>query len=492
MPNSTTNPFPILRSNYAPAVVIGLALTILAATVFFASIDLRRKSRKQLIQQDARILDALWVSQELSEESEGQLPISEKASDQWPTVLETAGLPQLAGLLAGAELHGTRLFDARGRFITADVNVSEGRLAPEDIGELAELRPVAHFRPLADLAEVHYGLEYPPRTGSLLEISIPLRPPPNRGRPQLLGIAQFILDGKNVAKQFGVLDRNLIIQSSATFIVGGGLLVLLLTLGFRQLLRVNRLLIERSQSLLRANQELALAAKTSAVGAVTSHLLHGLKNPLSGLKNFIATRGASAENGSESEWQLAVNSTRRMQSMINEVVRVLQDERGESSYELSLEEFVDVLARKVKTLADEAGIEFQRRLEAEAVLTNREANLISLILYNLIQNAIQATPPGKVVALNIAALNERIVCEISDQGPGIAEEQQQCLFKPCQSTKEGGSGVGLAISKQLANCIGAGLELRSSGPNGSVFILTFAANVQLSQEAPEGFQGAER
>ena len=51
------------------------------------------------------------------------------------------------------------------------------------------------------------------------------------------------------------------------------------------------------------------------------------------------------------------------------------------------------------------------------------------------------------------------------------------LFAPCKSSKEGGSGIGLAISKQLANHLGANLELKSNSPEGCVFVLRVPKNV---------------
>jgi signal transduction histidine kinase len=460
---------PVLRSRFLPWAVVGLSLAIVGATILLASANLRRKYRFQLIQQNSQILYTLWLSQEHGAESEGDLPITEKASSQLPLVLETAGLPQMARLLA--TLYGTRLFDSAGHFIVGDPNLSKVDLPPSDIALLRHLDPVGHFRPKVDLAEVNFDLPgHSPPFGPLLEISVPLD---DQKRHKLLGIAQFVLDGQKMAAEFQTLDRNLAVQAAAYFVVAGGLLALALGVSFHQLLRVNQLLSERTQHLLEANQELALAAKTSAVGAITAHLLHGLKNPLSGLQSFVSSRGPSSEAEDE-DWQLAVSSTRRMQTMISEVVRVLRDEQSIGSYEMSLGELVQMLASKVEALAREAGVNFQWVLTAQATLSNREANLINLILYNLIHNALQATPKGKAVILQISRTEGRIVCQVTDQGPGITAAQQKLLFKPCTSTKEHGSGVGLAISKQLANCIDGDLELESTGPHGSVFVLRFA------------------
>lgn len=475
MPNTAARRYSFLSAKCLPWGVLGLALAILGATIFFASNSLRRKSRAQLLQQDAQIIFALWQSQEFGDEAEGQLGISERTADQLWSVLQTTRLPlkQLTGVFA--EHIGTRLFDPSGQLRFADT-VSDGFLDPADLKRLRQLLPVARFDPSADLNEINLELrDSPPATGPILEISIPLH---FQNQKELLGVAQFVLDGRNIANEFKTLDRNLVVQAVATFLVGGGLLMLVLTLAFRQLLRVNELLTDRTQSLLRANQELALAAKTSAVGAVTAHLIHGLKNPLSGLQSFVASRLSGPD--AESEWQLAVSTTRRMQNMISEIVQVLRDEQGESSYELSLTEFVQMLEAKVRPLAAQSGISFSTELFASSNLTNREANLISLILYNLIQNAVQASPVGKQVVLRVKEAG-KLVFEVSDQGPGLTLDQQKSLFQPCRSAKEGGSGIGLAISKQLASCLEAELELKESGPAGSVFVLAYSARTRAGQ-----------
>jgi signal transduction histidine kinase len=468
MPRNTKSRAGPLRAYLPLGATYALALVILGGAILYATHDLRAKSRGQITGQHARILYALWLSQKFTEETEDLPPAPERASDQLPALLQTARLqlPQLAGLL------GTRLFDANGHFVFADPNVSESTLDPRDWAELVQLKPVAHFRESADLSQVLFALprDSPARI-PLLEVSVPLHSP---NRQQLLGVAQFLLDGTNVAAEFRTLDRNLVRQALMTFLTGGGLLAVVLGMGFRRLQGVNRLLSERTQSLLKANQELALAAKTSAVGAVTAHLIHGLKNPLSGLQSFVTAHATGAGEQAETDWELAVSSTRRMQNMISEIVRVLRDDEADSQYEISLEEFTQMLEAKVQPLARQAQVHFQTRLAADGILRNREANLLSLVLSNLVQNAIQATPKGKRVELRLSALGDKIACEVMDEGPGIPAAQQASLFKPCRSGKPGGSGIGLAISKQLANCIGACLELKETSPQGTVFVLAFA------------------
>jgi signal transduction histidine kinase len=98
-------------------------------------------------------------------------------------------------------------------------------------------------------------------------------------------------------------------------------------------------------------------------------------------------------------------------------------------------------------------------------------------LENLVRNAIEATPSGKEVSLTITRAGGILVCEVRDEGSGIPEPLQSNLFVPCRSRKAGGHGIGLAICKQLANHLGATLELKSTGLSGSVFALRLTITV---------------
>lgn len=75
--------------------------------------------------------------------------------------------------------------------------------------------------------------------------------------------------------------------------------------------------------------------------------------------------------------------------------------------------------------------------------TNRHANLILLVLENLIHHALKVSPRNGSVSVCFQAGNTGVDCEVSDQGPGIAPEILPRLFTPCRST-QGGSGLGLA------------------------------------------------
>jgi signal transduction histidine kinase len=458
----------LLRSRRLPWVILSASLVILGGAIVLTTAQTRARIRAQLAGRDGEILHAVaQMQQPAGAETEAVLGSMDDPANQLSVVLQ---ISRLGGVM------GARLFDADGTLIAPFPEyVLDGTLTADDLDTLKRAKPVSHFRPAVALSEVFLPESPDDREERdripILEVNVPLV---NTGR-RLAGVAQFIIEGHSIAREFARLDRNLLRQALAEFLVGG--LILLVTVGwsFRRLNRVHRLLAERTANLLKANQELALAAKTSAVGAVTSHLIHGLRNPLAGLQNFVAGLGSAVADHPDVDLQQAIAATRRMQTMINDVVSVLRQEEGAGQYEITLTELMELIAGKVQSLSRQAGVELVIRREAEAVLPSRVANLVAMILVNLVQNAIQATPRGKTVTMAVGPAPDGIACEVRDEGLGFPEDRH--VFAPCQSTKEGASGIGLAISKQLANHLGAGLELKRWSGDGCLFVLTLPASL---------------
>jgi len=467
----------ILRSRRLPWVLIGVTLAILAGTILFATLQLRAKIREQIAGRDGEVLDAVAFEHLAADMPETEIELLGPLTDpdnQLSVVLKTS---RLKGVVAA------RLFDANGKFTRAfPPNVRDAALDPQHLPALRNLKPASHFyRAVRSSSLFVSEVETVPdaeRTLPLLEVNVPLHTGADR---QLLGIAQFVIEGYSIAAEFSQLDRHLARQALVAFLVGGGTLILTSFWAFRRLRGAHLLLAERTRSLLQANQALALAAKTSAVGAITSHLIHGLKNPLSGLQNLVASLASADADSPEADWQQAIVATRRMQGLITQVVNVLREEEGSAQFQITQAELAEIVVSKVHPLSLETGVRLVTQVNGGAALPNRTANLVALILVNLVQNAMQATPRGRSVTLLLFDSAENLVCEVRDEGPGFPDTLANNLFSPCKSTKEGGSGIGLAISKQLANHLGAALELRSHSPTGCVFALTVPANIDLEK-----------
>jgi signal transduction histidine kinase len=458
---------------------LALALGVLAITVLGGTWHLRLHLRDHLAQRDGEILTAVALARQYANGSGSNLTQRlRNPADQLVLALEISQIKE--GVL------GVRLFDADGRFQTGfPPTLIATNLAPSDLPSLRGLQPVSRFHEHARLTDyflVDVELDLMPANTPLLEVNIPLHA---HGDSNLVASAQLLLDGQPVAREYARVDTHLWLLGLGLYAGGAALLSGVLFWAYRRLGRAHALVEEHTARLLRANHELTLAAKTSALGSVTAHLIHGLSNPLANLQHVIASHGHGA-NGDDLE--ILKTSTRRMQQLVEEVVRVLGEERGGEYYQITLAELAQALNRKLTTVVRESGVQFAMALEAQGNLANRHANLILLILENLIHNAVKVTPPGRTVSVRFLSRDGGVCCEVVDGGPGLAQSMLPRLFTPCRST-QGGSGLGLAISKQLANQLGATLELKVNSPGGCVFALNLPSSVFAETEFTQVLKG---
>ena len=453
------------RSRWLPLIAVALTLIILAAVIVSTTLLLRAQIRAQMAALDGRVLHAVAQIHAAAIQTElADLGGLEDPDNQLLAVLETTRLNPVLG---------ARLFDPEGRFVESfPPDLLEARLNPEDVTKLKSRQPLSRLYPSIALHNLFYSANAPVLTNAstlpILEVNVPLHA---SAQGELVGIAQFLIEGERLGEELARLDRHLWRLALVVFLASGSLLVLALGSAFQRLRGTQSQLADRTDTLLRANQELALVAKTSAVGAVASHLIHGLKNPLSGLQNFVTTLGDNPGGTNNRDWEEAVASTRRMQTMINQVVGVLREEETSRYYQVSPRELFDIVQRNVQPLLDAARVSCVTHIRADEALTNREAQLLNLILVNLVQNAAEATPAEGKVSLSAVQHEQGLILEVADEGPGFPAALRDSLFSPCASGKEGGSGIGLAISKLLANHLGARLDLRQSTAAGCVFRL---------------------
>ncbi len=117
-------------------------------------------------------------------------------------------------------------------------------------------------------------------------------------------------------------------------------------------------------------------------------------------------------------------------------------------------------------------------IRPDELILYADENLISQILLNLLKNAMQAIghnqPDGHIHIKAYSNREEAVLIEISNNGPLIPPEEMEHIFIPFFTTKIGGSGIGLSISRQIMRLSGGSITLKSSPATGlTTFILTF-------------------
>ncbi|MBL9135810.1 MAG: HAMP domain-containing histidine kinase [Verrucomicrobiales bacterium] len=444
------------RTGSALGWAISLTWLATAVVVGLGAWHLRNQIRAQVVGRDGEILLTLAHATQVRLKREGG-PVDRPGE----VMVEIADMP---GIIVSTlhTLDGTPVVAIP----------EEAKLVPvpkELLPALHRLRPVSRFVESVSLKDLY---EQPPpgtedrypETIPAVRVYVPLTVP---GSGELGALTQYVFEGSAMAREFEALDRRILIQALGTLLAAFGVTGMAVVWPFRRLARTHSLLEKRTADLQRANRELSRSARVAALGAVTAHLMHGLKSPVSGLKSFMESRSEAESQGDEG-WEDALAATQRMQDLIQRVARVLQEQETEQPYEVRLREVADAVVVRCQAEANESRVRLEVQGDPSVPIDNRTASLLTLVLANLIENAIQASSQGGVVMVRLSE-GEVPICEVEDHGPGLPPEVHARLFQPLRSTKEGGSGLGLAIARQLVLAMGGHIELASSSATGTVF-----------------------
>ena len=121
-------------------------------------------------------------------------------------------------------------------------------------------------------------------------------------------------------------------------------------------------------------------------------------------------------------------------------------------------------------------ISLSSAVEPDGLYVYADRDLLEPVLLNLLRNAWQATRQVEKPDIRIIGrMNRRgnTVIEIADNGPGVPDEIANRIFVPFFTTREGGSGVGLALARQVMIAHGGFIRLGRNDGAGAVFALTF-------------------
>jgi nitrogen fixation/metabolism regulation signal transduction histidine kinase len=141
-----------------------------------------------------------------------------------------------------------------------------------------------------------------------------------------------------------------------------------------------------------------------------------------------------------------------------------------------LRELMDRVGRLMKAHMDGRNIRFSIEVEPASLELDADPELVEQVLINLLLNALQAVEGGENPEIGMkGSLNERgrVLIQVLDNGPGIPAETIDKIFIPFFTTKKGGSGIGLSLSRQIMRLHHGMIHVHSAPGSPTVFTLTF-------------------
>jgi two-component system sensor kinase FixL len=229
----------------------------------------------------------------------------------------------------------------------------------------------------------------------------------------------------------------------------------------------------------RMQAELIHVSRLSAMGTMASTLAHELNQPLAALSNFISGTKRIADNpnvprsalvealaGAEAAAQRAGEILRRLRDMVSRgKVSVRAEHLPQLIEEACVLAFVD---------EDALGVRHRLDLDPKAAWVRVDRIQVQQVLINLVRNAVEAMAgsAAREVVIATRVSGDMVEVEVADSGTGIADENMDSLFSEFMTTKSGGMGLGLPISRTIVEALGGAIRAENRACGGATFIFT--------------------
>jgi signal transduction histidine kinase len=221
-------------------------------------------------------------------------------------------------------------------------------------------------------------------------------------------------------------------------------------------------------------EELRRTEHLAALGKLLAGVAHEVRNPLAAIRSTAQLwQRLPAQDRDPSAMDAIVRAVDRLNALVGRLlffVRTAYDERRPVEVNAIVEETLALL----RAQAQAQGIDLQADLAAGLPHVSGSVPALQQVVLNLATNALQAMPRGGTLRCSTRALEAvpGVELTVSDTGPGIASEDRNHLFEPFWTTRPEGTGLGLALCREIVRQHGGEIVLEQRKGWGAVFRVT--------------------
>jgi len=210
-----------------------------------------------------------------------------------------------------------------------------------------------------------------------------------------------------------------------------------------------------------------------AIGRTVAGIAHEIRNPLNGIRLSMQLLEQRMRRGlvEPDQMQSVIAEVDRMDALLSDLLAF----REKKQTVLVEQTILPVIEKCVNLVQPQVGIE-RIRIETESadLRARIDVQRLTQALMNLLLNAVEATPQHGEIGVRLHGSNGKVTIEVHDSGPGLNGEQQQHLFEAFYTTKADGTGLGLAVSRELVTEMGGTLTYKNGSP-GATFVVELPA-----------------
>lgn len=214
----------------------------------------------------------------------------------------------------------------------------------------------------------------------------------------------------------------------------------------------------------------------STMGRLAARVAHEINNPLAGIQNsFLLIKGAIPSDHPYFAYVGAIErEIARMAAITRQLYETYRPD-GDGREEAS----IPILISDAVTMLQQVNRTSQVRIDVDSSGTPAVLPLPGALLrqavYNLVQNAVEASPSGGTVRVRAWRADNTFFLSVTDQGPGVPDDIRARIFEPFVTTKTGirtgGMGLGLSLVKRSVLALGGRIDLRDPEGGGAEFTI---------------------
>jgi two-component system sensor histidine kinase HydH len=241
-------------------------------------------------------------------------------------------------------------------------------------------------------------------------------------------------------------------------------------IGLALLLAANlgRSLARQRREQQRLREELRRAERLATLGRLLAGVAHEVRNPLAAIRSTVQLWQRQPETARvETSMESVIQAVDRLNEL---VVRLLLFSRADNSQREPVDlnaifaESCDLLAAQ----AEQQRVVIERDLANALPAVSASPNAIRQLVLNLLTNALQAMPTGGRLKCRTRHVGSRVEGRVADTGPGVSEAAREHLFEPFFTTRTTGTGLGLALCREILGSHDGSIELTDAKDEGTV------------------------
>jgi signal transduction histidine kinase len=228
----------------------------------------------------------------------------------------------------------------------------------------------------------------------------------------------------------------------------------------------------------RTEEALRRAERLATTGHLAASVAHEINNPLMAIASCLAL--VEMEMPENSKQHRNIKAIKGEIKRIAAIVHQVFDLYGMDTHRpqrFSAGKVIREMIRMMRPQAKRWGLALSHSISKEIPRVRLPKGELKQVLYNVVYNAMEASPQGGTVEISCMPEPPWIRIDVADQGKGIPEEILPRIFDPFFTTKKhpgagpGGMGLGLSISRDLVGSFGGKIDVKPNHPHGTVFTI---------------------